>query len=225
MQLKLRRTQREGGIVSKSVIFCLDARVEFAPEEKQSITRYKLQNEVIYNSEAQNRLLDKSAAHQDGSLSGNLKSLALAAFALTKLHITIAGLERGQHIECKSLDELLGAEDAIMTACQNLRGYLDTAMTFDGREVLVDFSAAQPILVAQAVTPQPLLAIPAASAPVAAPASLEDASANAEPYADEEIRADVIDFEAIAAWFGNPLSLVAVVVGVVLLLILLSRCS
>ena len=51
MQLKLRRSQRDGGIIARNVIFCLDARVEFTSEEQRHITRYKLQNEVIYNSE------------------------------------------------------------------------------------------------------------------------------------------------------------------------------
>jgi hypothetical protein len=143
------------------VIFCLDARVEFTPDEKQSISRYKLQNEVIYNSEAQLRLLAKSEAQRDGSVGGGLKGLATMAFAHTKLHITIGSLERGQHIECKSLEELIGAEEAMLAACQNLKSYLDTALTFDGREVLIDFATGAPAIVAQSVTPPVMLAAPA----------------------------------------------------------------
>ena len=67
-----------------------------------------------------------------------------------RLTITIASLERGQHIELKSLDELLAAEDAIMEACRTLRAYLETAATFDGREVLFDFSTEEPTVIAQA---------------------------------------------------------------------------
>lgn len=166
MQLKLRRSQREAGMLSTNVIFCLDARVDFTREEQQSITRYKLANQVIYNSEASRRLLEKSVAQQDGSLKGNLKAVASAALAALKLNISIASLQRGQHIECKSLDELLGAEDAIMTACHNLRGYLDTAASFDGREVLVDFSDHEPKIVAQAVSPNPQLVAPRPSRPL-----------------------------------------------------------
>ena len=55
MQLKLKRSQREGGIMSATVIFCLDARVEFTRAAQQNVTRYKLANQVIYKSEAPKR--------------------------------------------------------------------------------------------------------------------------------------------------------------------------
>ena len=55
------------------------------------------------------------------------------------LRVTIDGLRQGQHIECKDLDELLGAEAAILNACKNIKTYLETAQTFDGREELVEF--------------------------------------------------------------------------------------
>jgi len=55
------------------------------------------------------------------------------------LRITIDGLRNGQHIECKELDELLGAEAAILNACKNLKAYLETVQTFDGREEVVEF--------------------------------------------------------------------------------------
>lgn len=153
MQLHLRRTQREGGIVSKSVIFCLDARVQFTTEEQQSITRYKLVNQVIYNSEASQRMLERREAANDGSTMGHLKGIAFVAMAAMKLNITIASLSQGQHIECKTLDELIGAENAVVDACGNLRAYLDCAATFNGSEVVIDFSTPEPITVA-AASPQ-----------------------------------------------------------------------
>jgi hypothetical protein len=159
MKLLLRRAQRAGGL-SGNMIFCLDARVEFTPSEREDIRRYRLANQVIYNSEASKRALAKSEAAHDGSTVGGLKAIAFAAMAAMKLNISIASLERGQHIECKSLDELLGAEEAIMSACENLRGYLETAATFDGREVVVDFTTETPTIVAQAPAippPMPVL--------------------------------------------------------------------
>jgi hypothetical protein len=45
----------------------------------------------------------------------------------------------GQHIECKDLDELLGAEEAIREACKALKVYLTVAESFDGREEVVEF--------------------------------------------------------------------------------------
>lgn len=79
MQLKLQRSQREGGVVSKSVIFCLDARVEFTPAEQASITRYKLHKQVIYNSEAaQKHLASAGMSMATGNMIGSLKGMASA---------------------------------------------------------------------------------------------------------------------------------------------------
>lgn len=157
MQLKIRRSQKTANFTG-TVIFCLDARVEFTNTERDCLTRYRLFGQVIYNSDASQRALAKSEVHQDGSFGGNFKSLAYAALAHMKLNISIASLARGQHVECKSLDELLGAENAVIEACENLKGYLDTAATFDGREVLIDFSSETPQVIAQAVSPAPTLA-------------------------------------------------------------------
>lgn len=176
MQLKIKRSQRDGGVISKNVIFCIDARVEFTAEEERNLRRYKLYNQVIYNSEASRALLDRGAAHTDGSTRGALKSLAYTALAAMRLNISVSSLARGQHIECKSMDELLGAENALLEACENLKGYLDTAATFDGREVLVDFATGTPTIVAQSVAPDPALMMPAPAAPTPAlpPAEVEE---------------------------------------------------
>ena len=184
MQLKLQRSQRDGGIISRNVIFCLDARVEFTAEEQRHIIRYKLQNEVIYNSEASARYLARADAQRDGSIKGNLKSIASVAMAAMRLNISIASLQKGQHVECKSLDELLGAEEAIMTACENLRAYLDTAATFDGREVLFAFETGGPTVIAHSGGAPPALAIaPPAPLPPprGEPPALPPSMARAEP--------------------------------------------
>lgn len=164
MRLLLRRSQRAGALTG-SMIFCIDARVEFTPPEKANVQRYRLGGQVIYNSEASKRALNKSDAAQDGSMRGSLKGLAFVALAAMKLNISVASLERGQHIECKSLDELLGAEEAILEACQNLRGYLDSAATFDGREVVLDFSTGEPKVVAQAAASMPVPGVGTATRP------------------------------------------------------------
>lgn len=199
MQLKLQRSQKTGGLVTTNAIFCLDARVEFTPDEQRNITRYKLGSEVIYNSEAQLQLLKRSEAHLDGTTRGALKSLALTAFALTKLMVTVNSLQRGQHIECKTLDELLGAENAIYEACNNLKGYLATAATFDGREVLIEFNDDQPTIVAQATTPQPQLIAPA---PVA-PSQLEYAHYEQQEWAPEPGPSGP-EYVAVSDTFGLP---------------------
>jgi hypothetical protein len=173
MQLKIQRSQRDGGLISKTAIFCLDARAEFTAQEQDSISRYKLGGEVIYNSEASRRLLEKSERQQDGSTRGALKSLVSTGLAAMRLNITISSLARGKHIECKSLDELRGAEAALMDACTSLKDYLDTAATFDGRTVLISFDGeAGPHVIAQA-TPQKVIAPPAASLPEGEPLAIE----------------------------------------------------
>ena len=181
MQLKLKRSQREGGVISTNVIFCLDARVALTPEESENIRRYKLHNQVIYNSEASRRLLDRGeVARTDGSTRGALKSLAYTALAAMRLNISVNSLTHGQHIECKSLDELLAAEEAIYEACENLRLYLDTAATFDGREVVFDFVGDKEVkVVAQAVPAKKLVDTPGHPVPQPVPA-LEHASAPVE---------------------------------------------
>lgn len=123
----------------------------FTREERASVDRYRLGNTVIYNSEASKRLIDQGMAHNDGTAGGAMKGIAMFALASLRLNITVASLERGQHIECKTLEELMAAENALMTACRNLQSYLDTAATFDGRSVLFDFRTGEPVAVAAAV--------------------------------------------------------------------------
>ncbi len=63
-----------------------------------------------------------------------------AARASFSLRITIDSLTtRGEHVECTDLNELLGAELAIVKAGEKLRAYLMTAATFDGREEILEF--------------------------------------------------------------------------------------
>ena len=57
--------------------------------------------------------------------------------ALT-LQVTINSLVKGQHIACKELDEMLAAEGAMVEACNTVKTYLETALSFDGRETLVE---------------------------------------------------------------------------------------
>jgi hypothetical protein len=202
MQLKIARSQRMGGLTSSNAIFCLDARAQFTADEQSNITRYKLGGQVIYNSEASKRLLDKANMQQDGSFKGSLKSLATMALVAMRLNISINSLARGHHIQCKSLDELLGAEAALMEACESLKSYLDTAASFDGRELLFDFSTGSPQMVATAVTPQPML--------VVAPKQL-DAPTDWAVRADEDVHDTVRqaepddgEYSSYQAAYGDP---------------------
>lgn len=147
MQVKLRRSQRTGGVVSSKVFFALDARADLSPEEKGLVSKYGLGKLVVYDSDARKKhqetaygQFDEASASSVGrSWWKNARGIASAAMMALSLRITVDGLMSGQHIECKDLDELLGAEAAILNACKSLRAYLDTAQTFDGREEVLEF--------------------------------------------------------------------------------------
>jgi hypothetical protein len=158
MQLKLRRSQRSSTFAGK-VIFTLDARMEVPAQEAQLVSKYRLGELVIYDSANREKYGESMQAHlestrdQPGFREGASSQLlgvgktfyrlaragASAAMASLKLRVTVASLMGGVHVECKSMDELLGAEKAIVEAAENLRAYLDTAETFDGRETVLEF--------------------------------------------------------------------------------------
>ena len=149
MHLKLRRSQRSGGLLGGKVIFALDARADLSAEERSLVSKYALGKLVVYDSEARKKHADAASDHFDTSQSmqvgvgkqvwGLTRGIVSAAIAALTLRITVDSLAQGQHIECKDLDELLGAEAAIREACTNLKAYLVTALTFDGREEVVEF--------------------------------------------------------------------------------------
>jgi hypothetical protein len=153
MQLKLKRTQRAGGIMGGKVLFGLDARAELTPDEQSLVKKYALGKTVVYDSDERKKHTEAAYGHFDDAssnqgydLSGagkglwkNARGLASSAMMALSLRVTVDGLVSGQHIECKDLGELLGAEKAIHEACQYLKTYLATATTFDGREEVIEF--------------------------------------------------------------------------------------
>lgn len=154
MQLKLKRSQRAGGMLGGKVFFALDARAELSPDEKALVKKYDLGKLIIFDSEARKKHAESSygqfseamatpvfggAAAAGAGLWKNARGIASMAMAALSLRVTVDSLANGQHIECKELNELLGAESAILDACKNLKAYLETAVTFDGREEVVEF--------------------------------------------------------------------------------------
>ncbi len=144
--LKLRRSQRATMLAGKPV-FILDARAELTPELRALVGKYRLGELVVYDSKARKQSTEAAYAHfgeaatssVGRSLWKNARGLASAAMMALTLRVTVDKLIAGQHIECKDLDELLGAESAFVEACKNLRTYLDVALSFDGREELLEF--------------------------------------------------------------------------------------
>lgn len=147
MQLKIQRSQRVGGFSGTTVFFALDVRAEYSAEERANIARYKLGAQVIYNSRAAKKHLDTIQSQMDRTRSnkgsdvaaGLARGVVSLAMAKMSLNISIASLGKGHHIECKDLEELLEAEDAVRDACKNVTRFLEVAATFDGSETVIEY--------------------------------------------------------------------------------------
>lgn len=133
MRLNITRSQKKAGMISKEVVFCLNVRTDLTEEEKHAVREYGLGKEVIYNSEQAKKHLENT---QTG---GALKAWTSLAMAALSLKITIDSLMQGQTVECKSLDEVIGAEEAIRTACENMKQYIEVASQFNGESEVVEF--------------------------------------------------------------------------------------
>lgn len=156
--LKLKRSQRSS--FSKKIIFVLDARIQLTAEEGELIGKYRLYNDVVYESANRKARNEATLAHLEMTASSKTSfrdstgtqmlgvgktfyRLARAGISATaaalSLRITISSLIGGVHVECKSMAELMEAEAAIIEAARNVRDYLDLAETFDGREEILEF--------------------------------------------------------------------------------------
>jgi hypothetical protein len=139
MKLRISRSQKSSGLVTKHVIFCIDARAELTPEEAANVKKYKLGKEVIYNSQRAKEYLEKAQRNFSTYSGSFLAGMVNMAMAKLSLNITIDSLVKGHHIEAKDMEEMLGADEALHNACERMRAYLETAATFDGREQVIDF--------------------------------------------------------------------------------------
>src|SRR5258708_640534 len=135
MQLKIQRSQRTAGLMSK-VVYAVNARIQLSPEEDALVRKYGLGKNIAYDSEARKQHVETAAATVRVGL---IRGLAAGVMASLSLHVTIDSLMKGQVIETKSLDELIGAEDAIREACEKVKLHLEIAATFDEREMVFEY--------------------------------------------------------------------------------------
>jgi len=223
MQLKIQRSQRTGGVLANTVLFCLDIRADYSPEERNDINKYKLGGEAIYNSQAAKKHLDNAGAHlgrtQAGGVGERATGLARGVMSLAmakmNLNITIASLGRGQHIECKDLEELLEAEDTVRTACKNVTRFLEAAATFDGSETVIEYDKGEEVVHITQGAP-PLLTY---SSPESSPS---ETSNPAEHYQSPAYDAG----QRLSEFWSNPQNrkYTFIGAGVIVLLILLRSC-
>jgi len=140
MKLKISRSQKSKGVMSKDMIFCLDARVELTKQESDAVKKYHLGNQAVYNSARSKHHLDKGAQDvASKTLIGIIKGFFRLGMAKLALNITIDSLTKGQHIECKDMFELLESQDAIEKACEQTKQFIEIAETFDGQENIVEY--------------------------------------------------------------------------------------
>jgi hypothetical protein len=154
--LKLRRSQKTSFFGNP--LFVLDARMEISKEAQEYLQVYQLGGLIIYESAASERRRAAAQEHLEEShnpagifasageqakgilwmfwkLGRAVLSLFFAAWAL---RITIDKLLNGVHIECRTMDELLDAEQELRKAAENLKAYLGLARTFTGTEEVVE---------------------------------------------------------------------------------------
>ena len=65
MQLKLKRSQRSGGIMGGKVIFGLDARADLSADEQGLVKKYALGKIVVYDSEVRKKHNESAYGHFD----------------------------------------------------------------------------------------------------------------------------------------------------------------
>lgn len=142
MRLEITRSQRTSGMLTTKNLFELDAKLSLSEEEAMLIKKYKLGGVSIYNSDQAQKHLNVAGNALADAATGNVFALAkgMARIGLSKLSLrmTIDSITKGQHLELNDLDEVLGAEDAIVGACQLAKTYIQTALTFDGRTTVVE---------------------------------------------------------------------------------------
>ena len=126
MRLRLKRSQRMSGMLGKTAVFSLEARVDITEEEIAHIKKYKMGQEVLYAKE-------RIAGSSEAKLSSIARNLASAATALT---VRIDDLVRGTKVECKDILDMMDVEDQIVSACKTFKSILASMAHFDGEEVI-----------------------------------------------------------------------------------------
>ncbi len=128
MKLIFKQSQASKGMLSKSIEFSLNARVELTETEKANIDKYKMGQEVIYSDERAQ--LGAAQINHGGSLKSGVFN------ALTGLTITVNDMVRGKQIACKEILEMLHVKQTVEESCGQMKAMLDAAANFDGEDIV-----------------------------------------------------------------------------------------
>jgi len=128
MKLRLNKSQRSTGLMSKKIMFSLGAQVDLTAQEQDYVKKYKMGKEVLYN---------KDSINQKSALPTTVGGLVRDISAMTaNINLTVDDLVKGRTIECKDISEIMDAEASVKSACQGLKHLLDACAGFEGEEVL-----------------------------------------------------------------------------------------
>jgi hypothetical protein len=120
------------------IYFAVDARIVLTEDEMQDVIKYHLHDQVVYYSEGVRKQATKTMDDVEArTVGGTLKAMARLAALNLQLKFTFADLMRGVHVECKNLDELMGAEGAFVMACERAQKYLAFAKTYTNEQETV----------------------------------------------------------------------------------------
>lgn len=113
MKLALVSSQSKG--LMGGVSFEVKGRVELTPEEQELVRHYKLEGSVVLRKKTRN-------------IWGQLTDVEVSVF--------VRNLLSGDSFKCKSLDEVISYRESLISACRNLKAYLNVARTFDNEEII-----------------------------------------------------------------------------------------
>ena len=128
MKLRLSKSQRSKGVMSKSVLFSLAAQVDLTAQEAEYVKKYKMGREVLYNKDRINQ-----RAELPSTVGGLVRDISAMSM---NINVTVENLVSGRTIECKDINEILDAEATVKTACGNLKGLLEACAGFEGEEII-----------------------------------------------------------------------------------------
>ena len=128
MKLRLSKSQRTTGMMSKTIVFSLGAQVDLTAAEAGYVSKYKMGKEIIYNKDRVNPEMRDYA-----SAKGIMQNLSARAM---NINLTVDELVRGRTIECKNITEMLDAEATVKSACAGLKNLLEACAGFEGEEII-----------------------------------------------------------------------------------------
>lgn len=124
MKIVLERNQKSAGMIASKQVFSVAFRAEVSQEERDAINKYKLADELLYQSHEVRGGTGIMGAVQRAYLRSKIKS------------INVRDLVNGKTVECDDVGEMLEVENQVVEAAGGLKSILEAALTFGGRHII-----------------------------------------------------------------------------------------